>query len=469
MAADLFETYAVTVVATMFLTAIYFSGAILDWLLLYPLVIGGACIIASVIGTYFVRLGSSENIMAALYKGFIATALISAVALWPITELMIGFDTPFSAGGAEFTGRHLFYSGLIGLVVTGLLIWITEYYTSTDYRPVRNIAAASETGHATNIIQGLAVSMEATALPVLVICAGIIAAYINAGLFGIAIAATAMVLAGCTGLELERAEGLKPGGSEFSMNLYSGYIGLSKSEYGEGDYQDSDTFAMRASSAAAGKPGQPEDVANRKLPSNKVGELSDARARLMAALSAGAADKAPMHAASAQVNFECWMQEQEENFQPPDIARCRASFMQAVMKAEAAVKPAPMVRAPAPMPKKAMAPKKMTRKFVVYFPFDSSKLTPESTRMILSAIDAAKSLKAKRVYLSGHTDRVGPDAYNNKLSGLRTDSVAVVIRGGGISGRMLGLGAFGANINAVKTGPGVRERRNRRVEILISN
>ena len=193
MAADLFETYAVTMVATMLLTSIFFTGGALESLILYPLAIGGVCIVTSVIGTFFVRLGSSENIMAALYKGFIVTALLSAIALWPLTDFMIGFDTEFAIGEIGFTGRHLFYCGLVGLVVTGLLVWITEYYTSTEYRPVRNIAKASETGAGTNIIQGLAVSMESTALPVIVICGGILVAYINAGLFGIAIAVTAML------------------------------------------------------------------------------------------------------------------------------------------------------------------------------------------------------------------------------------------------------------------------------------
>ena len=191
----------------------------------------------------------------------------------------------------------------------------------------------------------------------------------------------------------------------------------------------------------------------------------------MAALQAGARDKAPIQAANAQVMFDCWMQEQEENFQPEDIARCRSGFMQALLGAEAAVKP--MAKAPAPMPKKAMAPKmapkKVTQKFVVYFPFDSSKLTSESTRVIMQVIDAAKTVKAKRVYLSGHTDRSGSDSYNNKLSDMRTNAVAKAIKGGGISGRILGLGAFGENINAVKTPDGVKSPPNRRVEILISN
>ncbi len=193
MAADLFETYAVTMVATMLLTVIFFTGAALDSLILYPLAIGGVCIVTSVIGTFFVRLGGSENIMGALYKGFIVTAVLSAIALWPLTEFMIGFDTDFAVGDIAFTGRNLFYCGLVGLIVTGLLVWVTEYYTSTDYRPVRAIAKASETGAGTNIIQGLAISMEATAVPVIIICAGILVSFANAGLFGIAIAVTAML------------------------------------------------------------------------------------------------------------------------------------------------------------------------------------------------------------------------------------------------------------------------------------
>jgi K(+)-stimulated pyrophosphate-energized sodium pump len=193
MAADLFETYAVTMVATMLLTSIFFTGAALEALILYPLAIGGVCIVTSVIGTFFVRLGGSDNIMAALYKGFVATAVLSAIALWPLTDYMIGFDTEFTIDELTFTGRHLFYSGLVGLVVTGLLVWITEYYTSTKYRPVRAIAKASETGAGTNIIQGLAISMESTAIPVIVLCGGILSAYSFAGLFGIAIAVTAML------------------------------------------------------------------------------------------------------------------------------------------------------------------------------------------------------------------------------------------------------------------------------------
>jgi K(+)-stimulated pyrophosphate-energized sodium pump len=193
MAADLFETYAVTMVATMVLASIFFTGETREHMMLFPLGIGAVCILTSVIATFFVRLGASQSIMGALYKGFIGAAVLSALALWPLTEWIIGTSTEFTIGDLVFTGRHLFYCGLVGLLVTGLIIWITEYYTGTLYRPVQSIAKASVTGHGTNVIQGLSVSMEATALPALVICAGIIAAHMLAGLFGIAIAATTML------------------------------------------------------------------------------------------------------------------------------------------------------------------------------------------------------------------------------------------------------------------------------------
>ena len=194
MAADLFETYAVTVVATMVLAAIYFGGtALAESLMIFPLAIGGACVVTSIIGTFFVRLGSNQSIMGALYKGFIATGILSLIALYPLTDYLIGLETEMTVRGQTFTGLDLFYCGAVGLAVTTLIIVITEYYTGTNYRPVKSIAAASETGHGTNVIQGLAVSMEATALPALVIIGAIIAAHALAGLFGIAIAVTTML------------------------------------------------------------------------------------------------------------------------------------------------------------------------------------------------------------------------------------------------------------------------------------
>ena len=193
MAADLFETYVVTVGATMVLTALLVKGvADLMPLMSLPLLIGGVCIITSIIGTYFVKLGKSNNIMGAMYKGFLVTALLSIPAIWVAMGMAIP-DMNAPIGTQAYTGMALFECSLLGLAITGLIIWITEYYTGTDYRPVKSIAQASVTGHGTNVIQGLAISLEATALPTLVIVAGIIVAFKLASLIGIAYAATAML------------------------------------------------------------------------------------------------------------------------------------------------------------------------------------------------------------------------------------------------------------------------------------
>jgi K(+)-stimulated pyrophosphate-energized sodium pump len=200
MAADLFETYVVTVGATMVLTALLVSGvdnAFLMKLMALPLIVGGVCIITSIIGTYMVRLGASQSIMGALYKGFWTTAILSIPAIYGVSVWVLGdMHAVFGAdldGIGGYTGMALFWSMMVGLAVTGLLVVITEYYTGTNYRPVRSIAKASETGHGTNVIQGLAISLESTALPTLVIVVGIIVAHQLAGLIGIAFAATAML------------------------------------------------------------------------------------------------------------------------------------------------------------------------------------------------------------------------------------------------------------------------------------
>ena len=194
MAADLFETYAVTVVATMVLGSIFFAGsAVLESVLLYPLLICGASIITSIVGTFFVKLGANGSIMGALYKGLIVTGLLSIVGLGAATSMTIGWGEVGTVNGIVVTGWNLFYCGVIGLVVTALIVVITEYYTGTNKRPVNSIAQASVTGHGTNVIQGLAVSLESTALPAIVIVGGIIATYQLAGLFGTGIAVTAML------------------------------------------------------------------------------------------------------------------------------------------------------------------------------------------------------------------------------------------------------------------------------------
>src|SRR5437660_5291603 len=193
MAADVFETYVVTKVATMVLAAIFFRTASPDVLLrmmMFPLAIGGICIITSIIGTFFVKLGPTQSIMGALYKGVIATAVFSLIGIAIVTYTLIGFGP---LPGTYYSGQTLFVCGIVGLAVTGLIIWITEFYTGTNFRPVRSIALASVTGHGTNVIQGLAVSLEAPALPALGIIAGILISYNLAGLFGIAIAVTTML------------------------------------------------------------------------------------------------------------------------------------------------------------------------------------------------------------------------------------------------------------------------------------
>ena len=191
MAADLFETYAVTIVATMVLSSIFFVGNLN--MMLYPLSIGAACILTSIAGTFFVKLGTSKNIMGALYKGFIVTAILSVAVLYPVTDKIIGLKNIYSTTNSEFSGFELYLCGVVGLMITGLIIWVTEYYTGTNFRPVKSVAKSSTTGHGTNVIQGLAVSLEATALPALIIITGILLTNHLAGLFGIAIAVTTML------------------------------------------------------------------------------------------------------------------------------------------------------------------------------------------------------------------------------------------------------------------------------------
>ncbi len=194
MVADLFETYAVTVVATIVLASIFFVGTpAIATVMLYPLAICAACVIASIVGTFFVRLGSNGSIMGALYKGLIAAGILSIAGLAVATQMTIGWGEVGTVQGKVITGMNLFWCGIVGLVVTGLIVWITEYYTGTGKRPVVSIAQASVSGHGTNVIQGLAVSLESTALPALVIVAGIIVTYTLAGLFGTAIAVTTML------------------------------------------------------------------------------------------------------------------------------------------------------------------------------------------------------------------------------------------------------------------------------------
>jgi K(+)-stimulated pyrophosphate-energized sodium pump len=192
MAADLFETYAVTMVATMVLAAIAFPAGWIVAGMVFPLAIGAVCVVTSIVGTYFVKLPANNSIMGAMYRGFIVTGVLSLVLLLPLTYLVFG-GGPISAGGVSFSPFALFLCGAVGLAVTGLIVWVTEYYTGTNFRPVQAIAESSLTGHGTNVIRGLAVSMESTAVPALIIIFGVLISYNLAGLYGIAIAVTTML------------------------------------------------------------------------------------------------------------------------------------------------------------------------------------------------------------------------------------------------------------------------------------
>ena len=196
MAADLFETYAVTIVGTMVLGLILFQGSDQQIFMMYPLLIAAVCIVSSLVGAYYVKLGDSKNIMGALYKGLIITALASVILIYLATDYLIGMEKVIVNSDLfieSFNGIDLFFCSIVGLTVTGLIVWITEYYTSTEFAPVKSVASSSQSGHATNIIQGLAVSMQSTALPTIVIILGIIFSYKFAGLYGISIAATTML------------------------------------------------------------------------------------------------------------------------------------------------------------------------------------------------------------------------------------------------------------------------------------
>ena len=273
------------------------------------------------------------------------------------------------------------------------------------------------------------------------------------------------LLAGCEGTQLGKAQRAQTTGSEFSKGLHKEYVGLSKSEFGEGDYRDSDRFAYRAIAAAGGEEFDPQPINQRNLPQGSVGELTDARAELMKALTSGARQKMPADSARAQAMFDCWMQEQEENFQPKDIAACRAGFLESMAKVNAGIQP---VRVAAPAPA-APPPAQKTESFAVYFDFDSDQLTPASQRSVADAIDAAKRIGAKDVLLVGHADRSGADKYNDLLSMQRIRTIADQMRINGLSPKIITVDAKGERAPPVPTPDGKREQRNRVVEIRIAN
>jgi outer membrane protein OmpA-like peptidoglycan-associated protein len=267
------------------------------------------------------------------------------------------------------------------------------------------------------------------------------------------------LLAGCTGQELHDAQLIEPQGSEFNQSLYHGYIGLSEAEYAEGDYYDSDVFAKRATMVGTNGNVSPEMIEERGLPGDHVAELSDARSRLVAALDAGAAAANPKRAADAQVYFDCWMQEQEENWQPEDISRCRDNFYAALD----GIEPAP---APAPVPV-VSKPKPQSVRFVVYFLTNQYDIDSDDDKVIAEAKSAAQKLGSPMVKISGNTDTVGSKEYNQKLSEMRAQAVAKVLESGNIPVRAMVTEAHGELNPATVTGDEIDEQRNRRVEIIL--
>jgi outer membrane protein OmpA-like peptidoglycan-associated protein len=271
----------------------------------------------------------------------------------------------------------------------------------------------------------------------------------------------AAALAGC-GTSLQEAESLTPAGSEFDVSLHGGYTQLSRSEYGEGDYNDSDFFAGRAIGAGTGAGVSPQEIAARDLPEDHVGELSSARARLTDALGKGAAEKVPGDAAHAQVMFDCWMQEQEENFQPDDISRCRAEFDTAMAAVEAGI--APPIETAAPAPEPMFEPKS----WIVYFAFDESGLTPEAQAIIAEAAAYATGTDGASVSIDGHTDTAGGASYNADLSQTRADAVALAVSANGVAAGRIASAGHGEAELAVATGDGTAEAANRRAVISVT-
>ncbi len=275
-------------------------------------------------------------------------------------------------------------------------------------------------------------------------------------------------LSACGGLELGKARSVDPKGSAFDVNLYAEYLALSGTEFDEADYKDSDTFAMRAISAGSGNSPAPEDVKARNIPLNAVYDLTVAHDDLVDALGKGAAEKTPMDAARAQAMYECWMQEQEENFQPKDIAACRAEFEAAMAKVKAAM--APMAKAePAPMPKPMPAKQPEPPSFMVFFDFNSTALSGNGKKIVADAVAAVKANNPKSVVIVGHTDRAGSAEYNKKLSMARVETVVAALKAAGLpdSAKLVTAG-YGEESPRIETKDGERAAGNRRVQIVLN-
>lgn len=263
-------------------------------------------------------------------------------------------------------------------------------------------------------------------------------------------------LSACAGYELQNAKGLSPSGDAFSGALYKEYLMLAESEYAQGDYYDSDVYSQRAIASAGGKPPAPEALDARPIPTAAQADLSAARGKLMAALDGGARTAKPAAAARAQAAFDCWMEQQHENFQPADIKACRDKFNAA------------MAELGTPAPKAETKPQVTFANFTVYFDFDKSTLTAETQSTLIDAANAADGMSASSVTVSGYADRSGSEPYNMKLSQRRAEAVAKELtKLIGAKAPKMTLQAFGETQNKVVTPDGVKEARNRRVQIEI--
>jgi OmpA-OmpF porin, OOP family len=277
-----------------------------------------------------------------------------------------------------------------------------------------------------------------------------------------AIWAGAALLTACQGMETQRAEKVTPTGGQFEQALYGEYLDLSKWEWAQGDYRDADYFARRAQTAAGGQTVLPEMPANRRLPSDAVPDITSARARLTNQLSGGAAQKVPAPAARAQAMLDCWMEQQEENHQPPHIAYCRDGFTSAMAQVDNAMQPAPVAAVP-PSPPAQPEPTNL----VVFFPFDSDKLTEEARHAVVTAANKAKAYSRPNIVVVGYTDTAGPENYNQKLSELRSQAVAKVFESEGIPTSVIMTSGKGQNDLAVPTPDDVPNPGNRRATIII--
>ena len=286
-----------------------------------------------------------------------------------------------------------------------------------------------------------------------------------------AIAVCAVTLGACAGMELESARDLSASGGDFDQSLFKEYIALSESEFAEGDYRDSDEFAMRGKMIAGGQMVGPENIGNRALPGDSVGALTDARGKLVAALESGAKDRNPMEAARAQAMFDCWMQEQEENRQPSHIARCRSDFTEALMALgpapAAKAKPMPKMAEPAPPAPEPMKPEVWPKSFVVFFDHDSSEIGTTGKNRIATAVNSVKKHGPSSVVVTGHADRSGDRDYNKGLSMRRADAVVGDMVAGGVSRSLIKEKATGEDNPRVKTPDGERNNLNRAVEIVL--